>query len=85
MQAASRTMLVHHADPRRLTEAFGIYALTGKATAYIAPASIGAATLWLDDVRLGIFVPIIVLFIIGIYFLLAMDTTPPGGDAHEPN
>jgi len=81
LQAASRTMLVHHADPRRLTEAFGIYALTGKATAYIAPASIGFATLWLDDVRLGIFVPIIVLFIIGLGFMLTMDATPKGGDA----
>ena len=44
LQAASRTMMVHQADPARMTEAFGLYALSGKATSFIAPLSIGVVT-----------------------------------------
>jgi UMF1 family MFS transporter len=44
LQSASRSMMVRHADPEKATEAFGLYALAGKATAFIAPLSIGLAT-----------------------------------------
>jgi MFS transporter, UMF1 family len=44
LQAASRTMMVRQADPARMTEAFGLYALAGKATSFIAPLSIGVVT-----------------------------------------
>lgn len=70
LQAASRTMLVHLAEPDRMTEAFGLYALAGKATSFITPFSIGVATTWTGDQHFGIFAPIIVLFLIGIAFLM---------------
>ncbi len=69
LQASSRTMLVNLAEPDRMTEAFGLYALTGKATAFLAPVSIGIATTWTGDQHFGIFAPIIILFVIGIFFL----------------
>lgn len=69
LQAASRTMLVRQANPDRMTEAFGLYALSGKATAFIAPATILAATAATGSQRLGM-TPLIGLFIIGLVLLL---------------
>ena len=45
LQAASRTMMVRQARPERMTEAFGLYALAGKATSFLAPSLI-ALTTW---------------------------------------
>jgi UMF1 family MFS transporter len=44
LQSASRTMMCRHAPPARPTEAFGLYALSGKATAFLGPALIGLTT-----------------------------------------
>ncbi len=68
LQAASRTLLVDQAQPGQVTEAFGLYALSGKATAFIGPLLIGAATWIFDSQRLGV-TPIIVLFAAGIFLL----------------
>ncbi|MCR9087870.1 MAG: MFS transporter [Rhodobacteraceae bacterium] len=69
LQAASRTMMVRHADPARPTEAFGLYALSGKATAFLAPLLIGLATAVSGDQRIGIS-PLIVLFLVGLLLLV---------------
>lgn len=69
IQAASRTMLVRQANPERMTEAFGLYALSGKATAFLAPASILLATSLTDSQRLGM-TPLIGLFIVGLILLI---------------
>ncbi|KIT14202.1 MFS transporter [Jannaschia aquimarina] len=76
LQSASRTMMVRHSDPARSTEAFGLYALSGKATAFLAPMSIGIATWATGSARLGIF-PIAVLFLLGLFLLRWVD---PEGD-----
>lgn len=68
LQAASRTMLVYQADKDRMTEAFGLYALAGRATAFIAPISIAIVTQVTESQRLGI-TPVIVLFLIGLCLL----------------
>ncbi len=44
IQSASRTMMVRQANPARMTEAFGLYALSGKATSFLAPLLIGVTT-----------------------------------------
>ena len=82
VQAASRTMVVHLADPERMTEAFGLYALTGKATAFITPISIGLATTWTGNQQFGIFAPIIILFLIGVAFLLKVKQIDPQDPTH---
>ena len=69
LQAASRSMMVRHADPDRPTEAFGLYALSGKATAFLAPGLIGLATYFTGSARLGVS-PLILLFLIGLILLV---------------
>jgi len=69
LQAASRTMVVHQANPTRMTEAFGLYALSGRATSFLAPFSIAIVTDLTQNQRLGI-TPVIVLFLVGLFMLL---------------
>ena len=78
IQAASRTLLVDQVEPEKVTEAFGLYALSGKATAFIGPLAIAFATAFFaseffgfsaqEAQRLGV-TPIIVLFAIGLVLL----------------
>ncbi|MDO5621722.1 MAG: MFS transporter [Paracoccus sp. (in: a-proteobacteria)] len=68
LQAASRTMMVRHTTPERATEAFGLYALSGKATAFLAPATITAVTLISESQRIGIS-PLIVMFLLALVLL----------------
>lgn len=79
LQSASRTMMVHQARPDRMTEAFGLYALAGKATTFLAPAAIAIVTDITGNQRLGI-TPLIGLFLIGLILLVWVkpdgDTTP---------
>ncbi len=66
--AASRSMMVRHTHPERPTEAFGLFALTGKATAFLAPALITLFTVMTGSNQLG-FLPVIFLFLIGLFLL----------------
>lgn len=78
IQAASRTLLVDQVDRDKVTEAFGLYALSGKATSFIGPLSIAFATAYFasealglstqDAQRLGV-TPIVILFLIGLVLL----------------
>lgn len=68
IQSASRTMMVRQANPDKMTEAFGLYALAGKATSFIAPLSIGIMTQITQSQQLGVS-PLIVLFLIGLILL----------------
>jgi UMF1 family MFS transporter len=69
LQAASRTLMAFHAEPGRETEAFGLFGLTGKATSFLAPALITAATLATGNARYGI-APLIPLLLIGLILLV---------------
>ncbi|GKY88830.1 MFS transporter [Sinisalibacter aestuarii] len=69
MQSASRTMMVRQGNPERMTEAFGLYALAGKATSFIAPFSIGVVTAWTGSQQLGVS-PLIALFLLGLILLI---------------
>lgn len=69
LQAASRTMMVFHTTPERATEAFGLYALSGKATTYLGTMGIAFFTLLSGSSRLGIAIPLIALFILGMIVL----------------
>jgi UMF1 family MFS transporter len=77
LQSASRTMMVRQSDPDRMTESFGLYALSGKAMSWMAPLSIGVTTQITGSQQLGI-VPLIVLFLIGLVLLVFVK---PHGDA----
>jgi UMF1 family MFS transporter len=68
VQASSRNMMTRQANPDRMTEAFGLYALSGKATSFLAPALIAVTSQITGSQRLGIS-PVVGLFIIGLILL----------------
>ncbi len=80
LQAASRTLMVRHAEPGAETEAFGLYGFSGRATAFLAPALISAVILWTGDVQNGV-IPLILLFLLG---LLLLRWTDAEGDRADP-
>jgi MFS transporter, UMF1 family len=72
LQAASRTLLVIEAEGRvESAQAFGLYALSGRATAFIGPSLIAAVTAATGSQRLGVS-PVIGLFVLGLLLLLWM-------------
>jgi len=68
LQAASRTLLTDQVPREKVTEAFGLYALSGKATTFIGPLTIAWATAFFGSNRLGV-TPVIGLFVIGLVLL----------------
>lgn len=83
LQASSRTMLVRQADPARMTEAFGLYALTGKATSFLAPASIAAMTAATGSQVWGVS-PLIALFLLSAWLLRGVDPEGEGQERWSP-
>lgn len=76
LQASSRNMMTRQGNPDRMTESFGLYALSGKATSFLAPALIAIASDVTGSQRLGI-TPVVGLFIIGLVLLAWVK---PNGD-----
>lgn len=68
MYSASRSMMVRHCTPENATEAFGLFALTGRATAFLAPALVAVFTSWTQSNQLG-YIPVIILFALGLFLL----------------
>lgn len=67
-QSASRTLMARLAPKDMMTEFFGLYALSGKATAFLAPTLIGITTALTGDARVSILV-ILVMLIAGFFLL----------------
>lgn len=68
LYSASRSMMVRHCNPLRPAEGFGLFALAGKATAFLAPALITVFTIATQSNQLG-FLPVIGLFLLGLVLL----------------
>jgi len=79
LYAASRSLMVRHTMPERPTEAFGLFALSGKATAFLAPILVSLTTMLTGSVQLG-YIPVILLFLLGLVLLRSVN---PNGDAEE--
>jgi UMF1 family MFS transporter len=77
--ASSRSMMVRQTHPERPAEAFGLFALSGKATAFLAPAAITLLTYLTNNNQLG-FLPVIFLFLLGLFLLRWVK---PEGDRDE--
>ena len=73
LQSASRTLLVALAPRDRLTQMFGLYALSGKLTSFIGPLAVGLVTAVSGSQRIGISV-LIAFFVAGIALLLPIRT-----------
>ncbi|MCT8999317.1 MFS transporter [Chelativorans intermedius] len=85
IQAASRTLLVDQVPREQVTEAFGLYALSGKATTFIGPLSVAAATAYFSGSALGLsaesaqrlgVTPILALFLLGLVLLPLVRSAP---------
>jgi UMF1 family MFS transporter len=80
-QAASRSMMARMAPPDMRTEMFGLYALTGKITAYVGPFLLGTVTYWTGSQRWGV-ATILAFFVIG--GLLLWPLQEPQAGSEEP-
>ncbi len=78
VQSASRSMVARLAPAGLTTEIFGLYALTGKITAFAGPLVLGWATLIADSQRAGMAT---VLVFLGGGLVLLLRAVPAGGVA----
>jgi len=78
VQAASRTLLVRLAPPDELGQSFGLFALSGRATAFAAPLAVSALTAVSSSQRVGI--AAILVFLAAGFVLLR--SVPSGRSAH---
>jgi UMF1 family MFS transporter len=69
LQAASRTLLIRLAPKDRITQYFGLFALTGKVTSFVGPLLIGVITAITDSQKSGM--AVLVLFFVAGLALLA--------------
>ncbi|MGH6946799.1 MAG: MFS transporter [Kiloniellales bacterium] len=67
-QAASRSLMARLAPREYMTEMFGLYALSGKATAFVGPALVGWVTYLAGSQRLGM-ATILAFFLVGMVLL----------------
>lgn len=68
VQAASRALLARLAPPDKITQFFGLFAFSGKATAFMAPIVIGVVTAMADQ-RLGM-ATIAAFLLVGVLLML---------------
>jgi len=67
-QAASRTLMTRLAPREKQTEMFGLYALSGKVTAFLGPLVLATVTDWTDSQRAGM-ATILIFFVAGFALL----------------
>lgn len=68
LQSASRSLMARHCKEDNATEYFGLYGLSGRATAFLAPVLIATVTTLTQSAQIGIS-PVIFLFLLGLFFL----------------
>ena len=68
-QAASRSLMARLAPRGMAAEFFGLFALSGKATSFLAPLAIGVTTGLFNDQRSGM---LVILFFLALGFLLLL-------------
>jgi len=78
VQASSRAYMARSVSQEETGRYFGIYALSGRATSFLAPLLVASMTHWTGNARAGMAM-ILPFFVIGLLILLA--TPYP---AHKP-
>ena len=71
-QAASRTLMARMAPTDLRTEMFGLYAFSGKATAFLGPAALAFTTDIFSSQRAGM-ATMVVFFVVGGFLLLTVN------------
>jgi UMF1 family MFS transporter len=75
VQAASRSLMARLAPPDKITQYFGLFAFSGKATAVAAPLLVAAVTAATGDQRLGM-AAILTFLIAGVALMLPVRPRP---------
>ena len=68
LQAASRTLLIRLAPSDRITQHFGLFALTGKVTSFIGPLLVATVTTVTMNQKAGMVV-LLAFFVVGLGLL----------------
>ncbi len=77
LQASCRSLLVRLAPREHMTQYFGLLALSGKVTSFLAPLSVGVVTALTGSQPAGMSV-ILVFFALGLMLLIAVKENAPG-------
>jgi UMF1 family MFS transporter len=72
LQASSRALMAQIAPRERMTEFFGLYALTGKATSFVAPTMVAVLTGLANSQRIGISV-LLIFFAVGLRMMRSVN------------
>jgi MFS transporter, UMF1 family len=76
VQSSSRSLLARLAPPDKITQYFGLFAFSGKATAFMAPLLVALVTTATESQRLGM--SAIILFLLtGIFLMLPVRQPKP--------
>ena len=78
VQAASRSLLARLAPPDKMTQFFGLFAFSGKVTAFLAPFLVAFVTQQTGSQRIGM-AAVLAFLIIGASMMLFVKTTPARG------
>ncbi len=83
VQAASRALLARLAPPEKMTQYFGLFAFSGKVTAFMAPLLVAVVTQASGSQRIGM-ASISVFLIVGLVLMLGVRTTQAPSRSHGP-
>lgn len=78
VQAASRALLARLAPPEKMTQYFGLFAFSGKVTAFLAPLLVAVVTQATESQRLGM-ASIAVFLIAGLILMVPVRTVRQSG------
>lgn len=70
VQASSRSYLARSVHADEAGRYFGLYALSGRATSFLAPFCVATVTLWTGSARMGM-AALVVFFVVGLILLLS--------------
>jgi UMF1 family MFS transporter len=76
IQAASRTLILRLSPEESRNQMYGLFALSGKATAFLGPKLIGIVTVLFASQRAGMTV-IFVMLLIGFLLMFTVEDAPP--------
>ena len=74
-QAAGRSLMARVAPDELQNQMFGLFALSGKATAFVGPIVVGWVTYWSGSQRIGMST-IVVFFVLGFLLMLTVPANP---------
>ncbi len=83
VQAASRTLLARLAPPEKMTQYFGLFAFSGKVTAFMAPLLVAVVTQASGSQRVGM-ASVAVFLVAGLALMLGVRTNRTSPRSQEP-